>query len=569
MWNKINNFLKGREYEDGSRGLLRLYLFSILLSCQAYAVVHFYLGAKFMAFSLFSASWIFTAFIFYLDKKKYFTAAKLLLVFSGMFYVSATHIGIKQDIGSEFYCIPAIMMTLVFFDIRQKVEIFLGVVMALLAWAYLVWGPVPNLSSEWIAQDFPASIFRIINFLGSVFLTIIFSNEFGQNVLKLRKSIDEELKKTKESEKILENAQRMAKMGNWEFDLQTDSWFWSKEQRRICEVDERSNETLMEQFKRHLHPEDKNTPEELVRRVRETKSKLEHEYRIISNAGEIKYVLCQAEPLFDSSGNVVRLVGTAQDVTDQRKLHSAMIDQQMKMVQNAKLASIGEMAAGVAHEINNPLMIIHGKISHILRILGQSAIDSDKLVIDLKKVLSTTERIAKIIRGLRMMGRVTDSDPMLIASLKQIIDETLDFGRERLKTGGVELKVNLIDDVEIECRSAEIGQVILNLVNNAFDAIHDKDERWIELKVKDLGSEIEIYVIDSGNGISPSIVSKMMNPFFTTKEVGKGTGLGLSISMGIMKGHYGDLRYQEDNHHTCFVISLPKRQPTAGSAVAA
>ena len=110
----------------------------------------------------------------------------------------------------------------------------------------------------------------------------------------------------------------------------------------------------------------------------------------------------------------------------------------------------------------------------------------------------------------------------------------------------------------MNCRSTQIEQVLLNLLSNSYDAIVNTPGPWILIVVKSNGQTAEISVTDSGKGIAPEIVSKIMQPFYTTKEVGKGTGLGLSISLGIIKSHHGEFYYDQNSKNTRFVIQLPK-----------
>lgn len=114
--------------------------------------------------------------------------------------------------------------------------------------------------------------------------------------------------------------------------------------------------------------------------------------------------------------------------------------------------------------------------------------------------------------------------------------------------------------LEIECHSIKISQVLLNLLNNAYDAIQNQKEKWIKVEIIERQHEIDLIVTDSGNGIPVSVQKRMMQPFFTTKDIGKGTGLGLSISQGIVTSHHGKINIDNASMNTRFVITLPKRQ---------
>ncbi|MEK6579858.1 MAG: HAMP domain-containing sensor histidine kinase, partial [Bdellovibrionota bacterium] len=115
------------------------------------------------------------------------------------------------------------------------------------------------------------------------------------------------------------------------------------------------------------------------------------------------------------------------------------------------------------------------------------------------------------------------------------------------------------DSLAIQGRQTQLSQVLLNLFNNAYDAVQTLTDKWIKIKVADTDQWVEIWVTDSGPGISSEVVSKMFQPFFTTKGVGKGTGLGLSISKKIIETHGGTLNVEMESPNTCFRITLPKR----------
>ncbi len=238
------------------------------------------------------------------------------------------------------------------------------------------------------------------------------------------------------------------------------------------------------------------------------------------------------------------------DITDVR-------ENELKLLQSARMATLGEMAGGIAHEVNNPLAIIHGRARQVLRSLERGLVDTEKLKADIGKIEMTADRIAKIIRGLRTFSRDSSGDPMSRESVKSMVLEVLDLARERFKNHEVDLQVNIHEEVHVLCRSQQFGQVLLNLVNNAHDAVLSLTERWVRIEVEKVGGVARISVVDSGSGIDAPVAMKMMNPFFTTKEVGKGTGLGLSISKGIAEDHGGRLVYDSTAPHTTFIFELP------------
>lgn len=223
-----------------------------------------------------------------------------------------------------------------------------------------------------------------------------------------------------------------------------------------------------------------------------------------------------------------------------------------KLIYTSKMASLGEMAGGIAHEINNPLTVISGYSEQIIRRYAGNTADKEKILSDANKIKETAFRISKIIAGLLAFARAGENEPEEEVDIGQLISESIDFGRERLLRHGIEIKTELIENVKIRCRPTQIQQVIINLLNNSLDAIQGTTNPWISIQCEMKDNEFWVTVIDSGKGIPDTIRKKIMTPFFTTKEVGKGTGLGLSISKGIMESNNGELIYLEDSVNTAF-----------------
>ncbi len=226
-------------------------------------------------------------------------------------------------------------------------------------------------------------------------------------------------------------------------------------------------------------------------------------------------------------------------------------------IQTAKLSSLGEMAGGVAHEINNPLAIIRGTAELHLRRIQMDKATNESLKEAFEKILSTIDRMAKIVKALRTFARDGQNDSFETTPVKQIVDDVMAFSAERLKANEVHLRLKLEPNLSFDCQLIQIEQVVLNLLNNAFDAVLDYPEKWVEIEAYRKNDDAYIHVTDSGKGIPDEVVQKLMSPFFTTKEVGKGTGLGLSVSSGIAKMHNGSLYYDKDCKNTRFTLKIP------------
>lgn len=150
--------------------------------------------------------------------------------------------------------------------------------------------------------------------------------------------------------------------------------------------------------------------------------------------------------------------------------------------------------------------------------------------------------------------------------MKKIIEDTSLFCMNRFQNDNVKFTVEIPEDFTFECQAQQLTQVLLNLLNNSFYAIQDSSNKWIHIDAHCDGETVEIAVTDSGLGIAKDIRDKIMQPFFTTKEIGQGTGLGLSTAQGIIKTHHGRFFYNETSKNTQFVIQLPVVQPVTNTA---
>ncbi len=253
--------------------------------------------------------------------------------------------------------------------------------------------------------------------------------------------------------------------------------------------------------------------------------------------------------------NFQALTEEANRIADEKT--KALRDSEVLMVNSAKFTALGEMAGGIAHEINNPLAIIKGLASQLERADGTSEEEKSSMNAKVKKIAATVDRISEIINGLRSFSRSGEADSMTVINIDEMIQQTLSFCEQRFYSAGVKFEAQLSCSAEVYGNGTQLSQVVLNLLNNAFDAIQELPERWIEIKTELAAGHVLISVIDSGPGIDPEVAKKIMQPFFTTKPIGKGTGLGLSISKGIIEAHRGSLNIDLESRNTAFVIRIP------------
>lgn len=292
---------------------------------------------------------------------------------------------------------------------------------------------------------------------------------------------------------------------------------------------------------------------------------LKYERTFTSPKGENRDVLLTYLPdIVD--GRVVGYFVVAADVTEKNASEERRRKLEHNMIASSKMAELGEMAGGIAHEINSPLTTILNSAEVLREIFATHPLDSSAADQYISMIVSTTERIARIIRGLRSFSRNADNDPMIECDLSSVIESTAEMCRERLKNHQVRFTVQCEPDLKFECREAQISQILLNLIGNSLDAVDHLEEKWIHLEADAIEDMIRIRVSDSGKGIPASVAAKIMQPFFTTKEIGKGTGLGLSVSFGLAEAHNGKLYYCPEEKNTTFCLTLPRLQAVKKAA---
>ncbi len=260
-----------------------------------------------------------------------------------------------------------------------------------------------------------------------------------------------------------------------------------------------------------------------------------------------------------------RTAELAAQIREREQMAAVLDAQRAQMIASAKLTSLGEMAGGLAHEINSPLNIIQARAADLQEVAETTdRLESAVVLKATESILRTSQRIMGVVRGLRVFARDGRTDPFETISVQTILEDTLALCRERFAAHGIPLTVSAAaGDLTVECQRVQISQVLLNLLNNAFDAVQLLPQKWVRIEVSGEGENIQISITDSGRGIPAEIAEKAMRPFFTTKPVGKGTGLGLSISRGIAEAHRGQLRINSRGPNTQIILSIPKRHSPA------
>ncbi len=240
-----------------------------------------------------------------------------------------------------------------------------------------------------------------------------------------------------------------------------------------------------------------------------------------------------------------------------KELQQVIRDRSEKFLGYSKFSELGMMSAGIAHEINNPLAVIQARAAQLLR-LHKNSEKQKEVGEGLLQILKTSERISRIIQGIREFVHQDDKGPVRDISLKELFEDVLGFCGQRMKNHGVSLRFYGLENTSVQGNKVQLEQLILNLLNNSFDAIEFLPDKWIEVSCFEKDSKLQLFFKDSGHGIPPETATRIMEPFFSTKDIGKGTGLGLALAKGIAEKHGGELVYLPNCPHTTFRLELPK-----------
>ncbi|MFP5269426.1 PAS domain-containing protein [Coleofasciculus sp.] len=481
------------------------------------------------------------------------------------------------------------------------------------------WDFMLNASGKW--QDFSVRIKNgqtIETSWANIRLSDGTSIGIGQDITD-RKRAETELRRSEERWQLALSGNND---GIWDHNLITQEHFLSPRCLEIVGYDYEEIDNF-DKWMSYIHPEHVPLVKETFQRHlnRET-ADYSLEYQMRCKDGSYKWLLARGQAHWDELGNPVRAVGSITDITERKQAEEGEREKarelqltlnelkrtQTQLIQAEKMSSLGQMVAGIAHEINNPTSFIYGNIEpateyaqtllHVIQLYRQQypesvsaigkqldSIDIDFISYDFPKLLASMQegakRITKIVKSLRNFSRLDEAEYKPV-DIHEGIDNTLLLLQHRLKQKSSRPQIHLIKEYhqlpQVKCYPGQLNQVFMNILSNAIDALEEKLELdlnfepkiWVRTAIiprvsgsEDSeiqgGSKVVIYIGNNGEEIPGEVSQHIFDPFFTTKPVGKGTGLGLSISYQIVvERHGGELRCDSiPGQGTEFAIELP------------
>lgn len=374
-----------------------------------------------------------------------------------------------------------------------------------------------------------------------------------------RKKIEEELKI---KERSLAKAQRIAHLGNWDWDIVTNDLYWSDEIYRIFGLAPQEFGATYEAFLDTVHPEDRAMVERSVDEALQYNMPYSIEHRIVLPDGYIRIVHEQAEVMRDDTGQAIRMAGTVQDITERKKAEEDRRQLREELTHVSRVTTIGTLAGALAHEINQPLTAIMSNAQAAQRFLDAEKPNLDELREILSDIVDDTSRSSDVVHGLRdflKKGKVETAS----LNINETIQEVFSLIQRDADSRNIAIKLDASENLpEVMGDKVQLQQVILNLVINGFDAMMYQEAGSRKLVIRtelEKDNQIHVAVRDTGIGIEEKKLEQIFEPFVSTKP--EGMGLGLSINRYIINAHSGHMwATNNPDHGATFHFTLPVKK---------
>jgi PAS domain S-box-containing protein len=358
--------------------------------------------------------------------------------------------------------------------------------------------------------------------------------------LLLFRNMRESERNMRRSEAYLTEAQRLSHTGSWAWNLSTGEVLWSREIYRIFGLDPERTTLNIDLIKKLRYPEDRALAEQTLEGAVRERKDFEFESRIVLPDGSIRHVRSVGRPVVNDAGVLVEFVGAVMDVTEGKMREEALRKSQADLAHVARVATLGEMSASIAHEVNQPLTAAVTSASACLRWLDAQKLEEARR--SASRAIAEGHRASEIIGRIRSLAKKAPPQKDWL-DVNETIHEVIALARSEIQRNNIALETRLSEQVPVILGDrVQLQQVILNLMMNAIEAMNGLSDGPRELLVRsgtDESEQVVIIVQDSGPGIDPENLDHLFEAFYTTKP--QGLGMGLAISRSIVEGHGGRL----------------------------
>ncbi len=401
---------------------------------------------------------------------------------------------------------------------------------------------------------FLVSILKILKAFTALLATVTLW-PFVRDALYLKSLTENE--RQKRDLKIFKEAYEDASIGLALLDKQGQLLKANKELIRLFGYGEEY--TLHSNIYKFINKVEAKKNEDLFKKIYKSSDEVfDFKLKFVKNSGEDFWGKVQLKVHRKDSGEIDFISVQITDITRELEIEKELQRERVNAENDRKLEYLKSMASSVAHEINNPLTIISGAAQIIEILLKKEDIDKEKINQEIKDTTESVLRISKIIKSLKMLSS-EKKEQLESIPVSSILDNVIELCQAKFVSNGVTFEVTQDEGIflkKINCNKMHMSQVLINMLNNSFEALENLDEKWINIKVYQKEHSIVFDIVDSGHGINEENKSKIYLPFYTTKSQGENAGLGLSYSKSVIQNYNGSLELIEDKN-TTFRVSLP------------
>jgi C4-dicarboxylate-specific signal transduction histidine kinase len=412
-----------------------------------------------------------------------------------------------------------------------------------------------------VAANHAATAFRMARLVEDHRRAEAALRESGRQLRKARDDLEtkvaERTAELQRSEAYLAEAQRLSHIGSFGWDICSGKLYWSEETFRILEC-ERAHQPRVDFVLQRTHPEDKFVVQQTIDRARQDRKDFDLEHRLLMPDGHIKHVHIVGHPTFDEVGNFLEFVGTVMDVTERHRAE----EERQAIAHANRIATMGQLTASIAHEINQPIAAMVTNAEAALRWVDVAPPELQEVRQALGRIVGDGRRAGEVISGIRaLIAKAPPGKDRL--DINNMILEVIDLTRSEIRRNGVTLRTRFAPDLAlVQGDRVQLQQVMLNLILNAIEALSGISEGSRDLLICAEGSgadRVRVAVQDSGPGVNPQDVDRLFEAFYTTKP--KGMGMGLTICRSIIEAHGGRLwANANEPRGAVFQFTLPPEQ---------